>query len=58
MKYVCPICNAELPRELENIIEHTDAHIVDVIKKSHPKWVEKDGTCRKCYEWYKKQMKP
>ncbi len=58
MKYVCPICNEEMSRELENIIAHTDIHIVDAIKKSHPHWAEEDGSCRKCYDWYKSQLKP
>lgn len=58
MKYICPICKEEIPRELETIIEHTDIHIVDAIKKKHPKWAAKDGTCKTCYEWYKKQMRP
>ncbi len=58
MEYICPICKKGIPRELETIIAHTDVHIVDAIKKTHPKWVEKDGSCKTCFEWYKKQMKP
>ena len=45
-------------RELAIIIPHTEAHIVHEIKKVHPRWTEKDGTCKKCYEYYKDQMRP
>ncbi|MFH0732920.1 MAG: hypothetical protein V2A72_08430 [Candidatus Omnitrophota bacterium] len=58
MDYVCPVCNERLARELPAIISHTEKHIVDLIKKDHPAWEEKDGTCRKCYEHYKKSLHP
>jgi len=58
MEYNCPICKATIPRELMVIILHTETHIVNEIKKSHPKWTEKDGVCKKCYEYYKDQMRP
>ena len=58
MKFVCPTCNSELPNELLIIIPHTEKHIVDVIKKKHPKWVENNGVCKKCYEFYKSQLRP
>lgn len=53
-----PVCGEMLPRDLLVIIPHTDNHIIDVIKKQHPEWVEKDGICRRCYEYYKSQLHP
>ena len=55
-EFVCPICKAELPREALIDIAHTEKHIVEAIKKSHPKWAEASGVCKKCYEYYKSQM--
>ena len=58
MDFICPTCNKNMPYEIKVIISHTDQHIVDVIKKKHPKWVEKDGICKKCYEYFKSQFHP
>ena len=49
MDFVCPTCGENIPRELEQIIPHTEVHIVNAIKKSHPDWAELDGLCAKCY---------
>ena len=56
MKYICPVCDKVLARELMTITRHTEKHIIDAIKKKHPKWASKDGTCNKCYSFYKDQM--
>ena len=58
MDFVCPTCKQRMPRELQIVISHTDQHIVEIIKKQHPDWVEQDGICRKCYDYYKKQLHP
>lgn len=58
MDYLCPVCNKNLLRELSVIIPHTEEHIMELIKKDHPDWIEDDGICRKCYEYYKKQLHP
>ena len=58
MDYNCPICKMTMSRELAVIMPHTETHIVNEIKKTHPKWTEKDGVCKKCYEYYKDQMRP
>jgi hypothetical protein len=36
--------------------KHTQQHIVDSIKKQHPKWVTENGYCEKCLDFYKKKM--
>ena len=56
MDFICPICEKGMPRELRYIVPHTEEHIVEEIKKKHPKWVDGNGVCKKCYEYYKKQM--
>lgn len=58
MDFICPVCKEALPRDISVIVPHTEEHIVDIIKKKHPEWVEKNGICRKCYEHYEKQLHP
>jgi len=58
MDFICPTCNKSMPRDLLVIIPHTEEHIIDVVKKSHPDWVEQDGLCKRCYEHYKNQLHP
>ena len=56
--FVCPICRKRISRDLAVVIPHTEELIIDVIKKKHPDWVDKDGICKKCYEYYKSQLHP
>ncbi len=56
MKFICPTCNKELPRELRIIIPHTEEHIMEAIKRKHPDWVKKNGVCKECYKYYKKAL--
>jgi len=58
MQYICPTCGKSIPRELLFIIPHTEEHIIDEIKKKHPDWIEKDGICKRCYEYFRKQLHP
>ena len=58
MKFICSTCDKEIERDMLIIIDHTEKHIVDVIKEQHPEWVESDGICKKCYEYYKQQLHP
>ncbi|MFH1868958.1 MAG: hypothetical protein ABH843_08315 [Candidatus Omnitrophota bacterium] len=58
MEFVCPTCEIKIPRDLSVIIPHTEGHIVELIRKRHPEWAEKDGICKKCYVYYKKQLHP
>lgn len=56
MDYTCGTCGEVIPRELMIIIPHTEKHIIDEISKKHPEWSGSDGICKKCYEYYKKEM--
>ena len=58
MDFICPTCNKRMPYDVKVIIPHTEEHIVEVIKKGHPHWVEQDGICKKCYNYYKQQLHP
>jgi hypothetical protein len=58
MDYICPVCGSRLPRQIDIVMPHTEKHIVDEIKKKHPDWSADDGTCKKCYDFYKNQIHP
>ena len=58
MDFVCPTCDQKMPYDVKMIVPHTEEHIIEVIKKKHPNWVEENGICGKCYAYYKKQMRP
>jgi len=58
MDFICPTCNESMSRDLLVVMSHTEEHIIDVVKKNHPSWIEKNGLCKRCYEHYKKQLHP
>ncbi len=46
----CKLCGTEAQRlnqELEDIV-------INMIKQEHPEWVESDGACQRCLEYYDK----
>jgi len=55
--YQCPICGEPIDKDIAVYIDHTEQHIVDEIKKDHPNWGGQDGTCRRCLEHYRGQMR-
>ncbi|MCR4337734.1 MAG: hypothetical protein NUV91_08020 [Candidatus Omnitrophica bacterium] len=52
MRYRCPICAQEVSEDLVVYVDHTEKHIIDVIKSDHPDWIEKSGLCTRCLEYY------
>ncbi|NQT90251.1 MAG: hypothetical protein HQ558_03255 [Candidatus Omnitrophica bacterium] len=58
MDYICPVCDKRMPRDLSEILPHTEEHITEIIKRDHPDWVEADGVCKRCHEYYKSQLHP
>lgn len=57
MEYTCGICGEHMPHDLLVYIDHTEKHIMQEIQGKHPEWVEKDGLCKKCLEYYRKELK-
>ena len=54
--YVCPVCSRTMPRDIIVFLEHTDAHVIDKIKASNPKWAASDGICEPCVAYYRSQI--
>ena len=57
MEYLCSLCGAKVSADMLVYREHTNKHIVDLIKTDHPDWAEKDGVCTKCVEYYQSELK-
>jgi hypothetical protein len=44
----CKICN----EEVDSLSQVAERWVLDFIKKQHPQWVQEDGACPKCIEYY------
>ena len=56
MDYKCSVCGDRVQGDLLLYINHTEEHIMEEIQAHHPDWVEKDGLCKKCVDYYRKQI--
>lgn len=52
-KNICKICGGEATY----LCEVTEHFIINTIKSMHSEWVEDDGACPKCIEYYQRQIK-
>jgi len=57
MDYKCNLCGEVVKDDLKEFVEHTENHIIDLIKKDHPDWVENNGLCRKCHDYHKRELR-
>lgn len=53
MAYTCSVCKQEVQGDLVVFKDHTEEHIVELVKYKHPEWIESDGMCEKCVEYYR-----
>ena len=37
-------------------MDHMQVHIIDLVKHDHPEWVEGNGICVQCHEYYKSEI--
>lgn len=45
----CKVCDAEV----DSLEYEAEQMVIKMIKKGHPAWIEADGACKKCIEYYK-----
>ena len=57
MEYRCAVCGTRVSGDMIIYMDHTEKHIIDLVKHDHPDWVEKNGVCQKCFEYYKAELK-
>ena len=53
-KRICPICKRENDEGTVDLCSAAYKYVIEKIRRDHPKWVEKDGACPKCLEYYEK----
>lgn len=46
-----------MERDLLLFIGHTDAHILQELKKRHPEWITHEGYCQKCLDHFRAAMR-
>ncbi len=56
MEYVCTVCQKKIPGDMIVYLDHTEKHIIDLVKNDHPDWIEKDGICKACAEYYHSEI--
>lgn len=44
----CPLCH----KETDTLYHIAEQAVIDLIKRDHPEWVQPDGACAKCVEYY------
>jgi hypothetical protein len=44
----CKMCN----EEVDSLSRVAERWVLDFIKEQHPEWVQEDGVCPKCVEYY------
>ncbi len=53
MEKKCPICNRFVNEDILEVCQEAEDWILQSIRRAHPDWVEKDGTCSRCISYYK-----
>ena len=56
MDYLCSVCQRKVSGDLIYFKDHTEKHIIELVKHDHPDWVERDGICRQCVDYYRKEL--
>ncbi|MBP9855115.1 MAG: hypothetical protein KBD53_09650 [Candidatus Omnitrophica bacterium] len=56
MPYTCSVCNQQVNGDLVYFRDHTDRHILDLVKHDHPEWVDTQGMCSACEEYYRNEI--
>jgi len=57
MNYKCAVCGEKVEEDLLTYIDHTEIHIIKIIKARHPEWVDNLGLCQKCSEYFHNELK-
>ncbi len=52
--WLCPLCGTLVPPELLELHAWAEDWVLETIREKNPSWVESDGACQKCVEYYQK----
>ncbi len=57
MEYQCNVCGARVGADMIVYLDHTEKHVIDLVKHDHPEWIEQNGICQKCLEYYQGELR-
>ena len=57
MTYKCQVCNRDIDDFASLTHIKAEEYLIELIRRDHPEWTEKDKTCHKCVEYYRKLIK-
>ena len=46
---ICKLCG----KKTDSLYHITEQLVLDMIRRDHPEWVQEDGVCAQCIEYYK-----
>ena len=49
----CQICESDIDPKSLHIHREAEAWVLDRIKEANPEWVEENGSCPRCVEYYR-----
>ncbi|RME55861.1 MAG: hypothetical protein D6795_02420 [Deltaproteobacteria bacterium] len=52
-KFICPVCERAVDDVIIPFHKNVERQILALIQRHNPRWVEPDGSCPKCIEYYK-----
>lgn len=57
MEYQCSVCGNKVGADMLVYLDHTEKHVIELVKTDHPEWVEANGLCQKCVDYYHGELK-
>ncbi|MBU1125818.1 MAG: hypothetical protein KKC84_07310 [Candidatus Omnitrophica bacterium] len=57
MKYKCQICGREIDDFVGIAHIKAEEYLLELILRDHPEWHEKNKSCHKCIDYYRKLVK-
>ncbi|MBI4042133.1 MAG: hypothetical protein HY391_01525 [Deltaproteobacteria bacterium] len=51
---ICPICQKEV--RFVELHAKAERQILEIIRRDHPEWIEKNGLCPPCLEYYRQEL--
>lgn len=55
--YQCPVCGKIIKDAIPLFVDHTEGHILEIIKKNHPQWVSENGVFPPCLAYDRQQLR-
>ena len=53
-KKACPICHRAVDEDIVTACQEAQGWVIESIRRQHPDWVEADGSCLRCLEYYQR----